>query len=122
MYCAELVPKVRFGSSFVTHQLTCLSRCTAPAKGIDDAIYGYRSCGHMTVFVQEFELGVLWDEYGLVWDIEFVSHLLRMSACLSAVAFAHDSTIGLSFIPEAIHAHCTVRIMSDTFSCLGTDP
>jgi hypothetical protein len=66
---AGLVPKVRVRSSFLVRQLTCLSRCTAPAKGIDDAVHGYRSSGHTGVLVEELELGVLWDEYGLVGDI-----------------------------------------------------
>jgi hypothetical protein len=94
MYCTELVPKVCFRSSFVTHQLTCLSRCTAPAKGIDDAIYGYRSRGHTDVLVQEFELGVLWDEYGLVGDI-----IVRISPSRTS---AHFVTTDNFFI--AIHA------------------
>lgn len=56
-------------SSFVTRHLICLPRCTAPAKGIDDAKRGYRSSGHTSVLVKELELGVLWDEYGLVGNI-----------------------------------------------------
>jgi hypothetical protein len=66
---AELVPEVCVRRSFVARQLTCLPRCTAPAKGIDDAMHGYRSSGHTGVLVEELELGVLWDEYGLVGDI-----------------------------------------------------
>jgi hypothetical protein len=32
-------------------------------------MHGYRSSGHTGVLVEELELGVLWDEYGLVGDI-----------------------------------------------------
>ncbi|KAG1890562.1 uncharacterized protein F5891DRAFT_1131665 [Suillus fuscotomentosus] len=44
-------------------------KCTAPADGLDNGTYGRRSCDHTEVLVEEFELGVLWDEYGLVGDI-----------------------------------------------------
>jgi hypothetical protein len=49
--------------------LTCAFRCTAPADGLDDGTYGRRSREHTNLLVEEFELGVLWDEYGLVGDI-----------------------------------------------------
>jgi hypothetical protein len=44
-------------------------KCTAPADGLDDGTYGRRSREHTNLLVEEFELGVLWDEYGLVGDI-----------------------------------------------------
>ncbi|KAG2107467.1 uncharacterized protein F5147DRAFT_745971 [Suillus discolor] len=44
-------------------------KCTAPADGLDEGTYGRRSRNHTEVLVEEFELGVLWDEYGLVGDI-----------------------------------------------------
>ncbi|KAG2116986.1 uncharacterized protein F5147DRAFT_742855 [Suillus discolor] len=44
-------------------------KCTAPADGLDEGTYGRRSRNHTKVLVEEFELGVLWDEYGLVGDI-----------------------------------------------------
>lgn len=47
----------------------CLSRCTAPTDGLDNDKYGRRSRQHTEVLVEEFELGVLWDEYGLVGDV-----------------------------------------------------
>jgi hypothetical protein len=53
-------PKYVSGTSSVTHQLTCLSRCTAPANGLDDDTYGC-SREHADVLVQEFESGILWD-------------------------------------------------------------
>ncbi|KAG1847045.1 hypothetical protein F4604DRAFT_1884073 [Suillus subluteus] len=43
--------------------------CTAPADSLDDGTYGRHSRDHTEVLVEEFELGVLWDEYGLVGDI-----------------------------------------------------
>jgi len=49
-------------------------RCTAPAKDLDSGQYGRRSQAHAEVLVEEFELGMLWDEYGLVGDI-VVRHL-----------------------------------------------
>ncbi|KAG1844764.1 hypothetical protein C8R48DRAFT_750825 [Suillus tomentosus] len=44
-------------------------KCTAPADSLDEGTYGRRSRNHTEVLVEEFELGVLWDEYGLVGDI-----------------------------------------------------
>ncbi|KAG2048436.1 hypothetical protein BDR06DRAFT_1072550 [Suillus hirtellus] len=44
-------------------------KCTAPADGLDNGTYGRHSRDHTKVLVEEFELGVLWDEYGLVGDI-----------------------------------------------------
>ncbi|KAG2740823.1 hypothetical protein P692DRAFT_201842419 [Suillus brevipes Sb2] len=44
-------------------------KCTAPADGLDEGTYGRRSRNHTEVLVEEFELGVLWDEYSLVGDI-----------------------------------------------------
>lgn len=44
-------------------------RCTAPANDLDTGQYGRRSETHTRVLVEEFELGLLWDEYGLVGDI-----------------------------------------------------
>jgi hypothetical protein len=46
------------------------TRCTASPKdldGKDDAIPRCRE--HTDILVEELELGILWDEYGLVGDI-----------------------------------------------------
>jgi hypothetical protein len=44
-------------------------RCTAPAKDLDAGHHVRRSQAHSELLVEEFELGMLWDEYGLVGDI-----------------------------------------------------
>ena len=44
-------------------------RCTAPATDIDSDGHGRHSQAHTELLVESFELGVLWDEYGLVEDI-----------------------------------------------------
>lgn len=54
---------------FSTQLLTCLFRCTAPANDLDGGEYGRRSRAHTDMLVEEFELGVLWDQYGLVGDV-----------------------------------------------------
>jgi hypothetical protein len=46
-----------------------LFRCTAPANDLDSGQYVRRSQAHAELLVEEFELGMLWDEYGLVGDI-----------------------------------------------------
>lgn len=44
-------------------------RCTAPSSDLDSDKHGRRSKAHTEMLVEEFELGMLWDEYGLVGDI-----------------------------------------------------
>ena len=43
-------------------------RCTSHRTNLDGG-GGRRSCDHTELLVSELELGVLWDEYGLVGDI-----------------------------------------------------
>jgi hypothetical protein len=46
------------------------TRCTARAKALDSSDDVVRRCRELTdAWVEEFELGVLWDNYGLVGDI-----------------------------------------------------
>jgi hypothetical protein len=49
-------------------------RYTAPTKDLDSGQYGRCSQAHAELLVEEFELGMLWDEYGLVRNI-VVRHL-----------------------------------------------
>jgi hypothetical protein len=44
-------------------------RCTAPSRDLDSGQYVRRSKAHTELLVEEFEFGMLWDEYGLVGDI-----------------------------------------------------
>ena len=53
----------------------------APAKDLDSGQYGCRSQAHAELLVKEFELGMLWDEYGLVEDI-IVSYIVFATLCL----------------------------------------
>jgi len=46
----------------------CIVRCTARPEDLDGE-GGRRSREHTELLVHELELGVLWDEYGLVGDI-----------------------------------------------------
>ncbi|KAH9020564.1 hypothetical protein EDB85DRAFT_2075668 [Lactarius pseudohatsudake] len=55
------------------------ARCTAPANDLDSGQQTLqkpvpRSQAHTEILVEEFELGVLWDEYGLVGDIVPFTH------------------------------------------------
>jgi hypothetical protein len=49
--------------------LMCHSRCTAPVNNLDSGWHVRCSQAHAELLVEEFELGMLWDEYGLVGDI-----------------------------------------------------
>jgi len=53
-------------------------RCTADKNNLDGG--GGRHCReHTELLVSEFELGPLWDEYGLVGDIVVHSNLIPIS-------------------------------------------
>ena len=51
-----------------------LSRCTAPSDDLDGGRYPPRSKEHTELISAEFELGQLWNEYGLVGDVEVSFH------------------------------------------------
>src|SRR6266545_2981146 len=53
----------------LSHAFTIsFSRCTAKRTDLDGES-GWCSCEHTELLVNEFELGTLWDEYGLVGNI-----------------------------------------------------
>jgi hypothetical protein len=54
-------------------------RCTAKRTDLDGGVRR-RSREHTELLVSEFELGTLWDEYGLVGDI--IVHVI-LTVCLS---------------------------------------
>ena len=65
-------------------------RCTAPAHELDsDKWHVHRSQAHTELLVESFELGVVWDEYGLVGDVVvgffFLLSLSKSNSSLSAV-------------------------------------
>ena len=49
--------------------LTKIFRCTAPATDLDSKWCVCRSQAHTHLLVEGFDLGDLWDEYGLVGDV-----------------------------------------------------
>ena len=58
-----------------------------------------RSQAHTELLVEEFELGMLWDEYGLVGDI--VVRILLHFSCMrisDCYLFSHSQTIFLELI------------------------
>jgi len=59
---------------------TSFFRCTAPANDLDSGHHVHRSQAHTELLVKEFELGVLWDEYGLVGDV--VVSVFMLSICI----------------------------------------
>lgn len=64
------MPKVRVTATHkIRGTLTNFFRCTAPAADLDSKRRVRRSQAHTEVVVEAFELGVLWDEYGLVGDV-----------------------------------------------------
>jgi hypothetical protein len=59
--------KFSFYFSFLI--MNCITRCTASAKNLDGGDATRRCREHTDLLVEELELGILWDEYGLVGDI-----------------------------------------------------
>jgi len=59
---------VLFTILFLSFSQFLSARCTANKKDLDGEA-GRRSRDHTELLVSEFELGVLWDEYGLVGDV-----------------------------------------------------
>ena len=47
-----------------------------PAEDLDDGRYPSHSKEHTELILAEFELGQLWDEYGLVGDIVVSVHTI----------------------------------------------
>ena len=68
--------------------LTNIFRCTAPATDLDSDRHVRHSQAHTELLVEAFELGVLWDEYGLVGDIVvsiFSLYLVPRTKCSSVI-------------------------------------
>ena len=55
--------------------LQSLSRCTVPMVDLDSERHPPRSKEHIDLISAEFELGQLWDKYGLVGNVEVITHL-----------------------------------------------
>lgn len=72
------------------HHLQSSLRCTAPANNLDGGRYPLHSREHTEVISAEFELGQLWDEYGLVGDIMVGAHF-------------HDISVSIFIYSTAIH-------------------
>ena len=70
-------PKYVLNLVFLKSLLICLRRCTAPGDDLDSGEYIRHSQSHSELLVEEFKLGMLWDEYGLVGDVvvSVYSHL-----------------------------------------------
>jgi hypothetical protein len=67
--------------------LMCHSRCTAPVNDLDSGHHACRSQAHTELLVEEFELGMLWDEYGLVGDIVVCLLLSTVAGFLTSLIF-----------------------------------
>ncbi|KAI9463519.1 hypothetical protein BJY52DRAFT_1202845 [Lactarius psammicola] len=50
------------------------AKCTVPANDLNSGQHVCRSQEHSELLVEEFELGMLWDEYGLVGDVVPFTH------------------------------------------------
>jgi hypothetical protein len=68
LYKVGVRSKFPFYFSFLI--MNDFTRCTASAKDLDGSKFATPRCRELTdTLVEELELGMLWDEYGLVGDI-----------------------------------------------------
>ena len=79
------------------HLLTSFFRCTAPANNLDAHQHMHHSQEHTELLVEAFELGTLWDEYGLVGDI--VVSVLPLCLSKSNIQAHSPEQISMSFWP-----------------------
>jgi hypothetical protein len=97
-------------------------RCTAPANDLDTRQHvPRRSQAHSEILVENFELGVLWDEYGLVGDI--VVRILHFS-CMhfkfpNCYLFSHSQTtflepISMSFFHLTYYTNLSKELSRTT--------
>ena len=77
MHCPQLVCKVSSESlamTFIVSLTLRVSRCMARNKDLDTDVL-YRCKEHMNLLVEDIDLGVLWNEYGIVGDL-VVCHIM----------------------------------------------
>jgi hypothetical protein len=75
------------------------------------------------MLVEEFELGMLWDEYGLVGDVVVSSFFSLPFTYVPSLHIPLLVPWSYLLIPDGRYEHhARLRTMSDTFGCLGTDP
>jgi hypothetical protein len=87
-------------------------RRTAPLSDLDSDKHGCCSKAHTKMLVEEFKLGMLWDEYGLVSDI--VVRLFFSSSCtMSLLRISIASTIGL----PGVHSRWPIRALCTAPHC-----
>jgi hypothetical protein len=108
----------KFVFVFVSHLFSsclCLTRCTAKLEDLDGLSVHtlLRSCEHTEELVKAFELGDLWDDYGLVGDI-----VVRFFPCI----FLSRILVPLDYAISLFRAPCVSLNYSDTFGCLSADP
>jgi hypothetical protein len=89
---------------------------------LDSGWHVRRSQAHTSLLVEEFELGMLWNEYGLVGDIAVCIFFLRHRYLLYPMS-GKLVPLGLLAYSRGRYAG-TMRgsTQLDDFSCLGTDP
>jgi hypothetical protein len=88
---------VLFTILFLSFSQLSPTRCTANNKDLDGEA-GRRSRDHTELLVSEFELGVLWDEYGLVGDI-IVGYIICIFVLIADVkSNSHSQMTSLGLI------------------------
>ncbi|OBZ77541.1 hypothetical protein A0H81_01910 [Grifola frondosa] len=95
-------------------------RCTAPNHDLDGAGGGRRTREHTEALVADFELGVLWNEYGLVGDIVVSTSRYQLFIHITITApWCFDVLVEVDVRPELKTFRCIVDGSND-FAALMT--
>jgi hypothetical protein len=70
-------------------------RCTAPSNNLDGGASTHQCQEHSDIPVEELELGILWDEYGLVGNVMMIIFLSHLFLFKKKTSLARTSTIGV---------------------------
>ena len=89
-------------------------RCTAPANDLDSGCHIHCSEMHTELLVNAFELGVLWDEQGLIGDV-VVSILALYYMCLIAIFQPFTSTFPQADIHELLPSDLLHQLIKGAF-------
>lgn len=82
MHCMELVPEVCSYTSHIFSFIDHMDRCMVRNKDLDSDLI-YHCQDHANLLAEDIDLGILWDEYGIVSDLivsySFIVHKKLLS-------------------------------------------
>ena len=92
-----------------------LSRCTTPSDDLDGGRYPPCSKEHTELISAEFELGQLWNEYGLVGDVKVSFHFSKINALVSCIFQPFTNKFPWADIHELLLPDLLHQLIKGTF-------